>query len=211
MESTVPAPTSSDGWDMSGSRRRPTSGPTATTTPRWTPLPELEHQAATCLQVDNDGADIAGLSPVDLVELFQRGEAATLTGSNELSRTMANIVVVLIFGVFVAEGASAADWPLRLDRQLQRAVPAGLDRVPGLLLTMVGRAFSASPLVVRGSAPRLPALLLALVIPLAWLILQATSLGNAVLPVLFAFGILGRRMASGSAVADLPAAEAPAR
>ena len=51
------------------------------------------------MQVDNDGADIAGLSPVDLVELFQRGEAATLTGSNELSRTMANIVVVLIFGV----------------------------------------------------------------------------------------------------------------
>jgi hypothetical protein len=40
--------------------------------------------------------------------------------------------------------------------------------------------------------------------------LQATSLGNAVLPVMFAFGILGRGLASGS-VADLPAAEAPAR
>jgi hypothetical protein len=32
-----------------------------------------------------------------------------------------------------------------------------------------------------------------LVIPLAWLILLATSLGNALLPVMFAFGILGRR------------------
>jgi hypothetical protein len=55
-------------------------------------LPEIEHQAATCLQVDNDGADVAGLIPVELVELFQRGEAASLMGSNELSRTMANIV-----------------------------------------------------------------------------------------------------------------------
>jgi hypothetical protein len=55
---------------------------------------------------------------------------------------------------------------------------------------------------LRGSAPRLPALLLALAIPLAWLILQATSLGNAVLPVMYAFGILGRRLASGSAVAN---------
>lgn len=83
--------------------------------------------------------------------------------------------------------------------------------VPGLLLTMVGSTVLGMTLLVRGSAPRLPALLLALSIPLAWLILLATSLGNAVLPVMFAFGILGRRLASGSAVADLPAAEAPAR
>jgi len=83
--------------------------------------------------------------------------------------------------------------------------------VPGLVLTMVGSTVLGITLLVRGSAPRLPALLLALVIPLAWLILQATSLGNAVLPVMFAFGILGRRLASGSAVADLRAAETPAR
>ena len=83
--------------------------------------------------------------------------------------------------------------------------------VPGLLLTMVGSTVLGITLLVRGSAPRLPALLLALAIPLAWLILQATSLGNAVLPVMFAFGILGRRLAAGTAVADLPAAEAPAR
>jgi hypothetical protein len=50
-----------------------------------------------------------------------------------------------------------------------------------------------------------------LVIPLAWLILLATSLGNAVLPVMFAFGILGRRLPTGSAIADLSAAETPAR
>jgi hypothetical protein len=83
--------------------------------------------------------------------------------------------------------------------------------VPAFLLTMVGSTVLGLTLLVRGSAPRLPALLLALVIPLAWLILQATSLGSAVLPVMFAFGILGHQLASGSAVADLPAAETPAR
>ena len=81
--------------------------------------------------------------------------------------------------------------------------------VPTLLLTMVGSTVLGITLLVRGSAPRLPALLLALVIPLAWLILLATSLGNAVLPV---FGILGRRLASGSAVAGtLTPSEASAR
>jgi hypothetical protein len=84
--------------------------------------------------------------------------------------------------------------------------------VPALLLTMVGSTVLGITLLVRGSGPRLPALLLALVIPLAWLILLATSLGNAVLPVMFAFGILGRRLASGSAVAgSLTPSEASAR
>jgi hypothetical protein len=70
-------------------------------------------------------------------------------------------------------------------------------------LTMVGSTVLGITLLVRGSAPRLPALLLALAIPLAWVILLATSLGNAVLPVMFAFGILGRRLATGSVIADL--------
>ena len=56
-------------------------------------LPQIEH--------DNHGADVAGLTPVDLVELSQRGEASSLMGSNELSRTMAYILVLLIFGVFL--------------------------------------------------------------------------------------------------------------
>jgi hypothetical protein len=46
--------------------------------------------------------------------------------------------------------------------------------VPAFLLTMVGSTVLGLTLLVRGSAPGLPALLLALVIPLAWLILQAT-------------------------------------
>jgi hypothetical protein len=82
--------------------------------------------------------------------------------------------------------------------------------VPGLVLTMVGSTVLGITLLAQGSAPRLPALLLALAIPLAWLILQATSLGNAMLSVMFAFGIFGRRLATGSAAVDLPAAEAPA-
>jgi hypothetical protein len=64
-------------------------------------LPEIEHEAATCVQVHNDGADVAGLTPVDLVELFQRWGSVQFDGSNELSRTMAYIVVLLIFGVLV--------------------------------------------------------------------------------------------------------------
>ena len=43
--------------------------------------------------------------------------------------------------------------------------------------------------------PTLPAVLLALLIPLAFAILMVTSMGNAAPPVMFAFGILGRRIA----------------
>jgi hypothetical protein len=49
-----------------------------------------------------------------------------------------------------------------------------------------------------GRDTSLPTLLLTLVIPLAWLILRATSLCNPALPVMFVFGILGRRLALGS-------------
>jgi hypothetical protein len=41
------------------------------------------------------------------------------------------------------------------------------------------------------------------VIQPAWLILGATSLGNPALPVMFAFGIVGRRLALGSGIWDL--------
>jgi hypothetical protein len=49
-------------------------------------LPEIEHQAATCLQVDNDATDGAGLSPVDLVELFQRGRSGQPDGVERVGR-----------------------------------------------------------------------------------------------------------------------------
>jgi hypothetical protein len=50
-------------------------------------------------------------------------------------------------------------------------------------------------LLVKRFRPTLPAVLLALVIPLAFAILKVTSMGNAALPVMFAFGILGGRIA----------------
>ena len=81
--------------------------------------------------------------------------------------------------------------------------------VPGLLLTLVGSTVLGLTLLVRRSAPRLPALLLALAIPLALLITQVTSLGNAVLPVMFAFGITGRRLASGSATPETVSTAGP--
>ena len=50
-------------------------------------------------------------------------------------------------------------------------------------------------LLVKRFRPTLPAVLLALLIPLAIGILQVTSMGSVALPVMFAFGILGRRIA----------------
>jgi hypothetical protein len=57
-------------------------------------------------------------------------------------------------------------------------------------------------LVRRGLG--LPAWLLTLQIPLMIAISTVTSLGNVVLPICFAFGILGRRLASEAAEPTQP-------
>ncbi len=67
--------------------------------------------------------------------------------------------------------------------------------VPGLLLTLLGSTVLGIILLVKRFRPASAALLLALIIPLALGILQITSMGSAALPVMFAFGILGRRIA----------------
>ena len=67
--------------------------------------------------------------------------------------------------------------------------------VPGLLLMLLGSTVLGGTLLVKRFRPRLPAVLLLLIIPLGFLILEVTSLGNLALPVMFAFGILGRRLA----------------
>lgn len=67
--------------------------------------------------------------------------------------------------------------------------------VPGLLLTLLGSTVLGITLLVKRFRPVAPALLLALMIPLVIGILQVTSLGSAALPVMFAFGLLGRRIA----------------
>ena len=67
MEITAPTLMSSEGLDMSWLMSRPTSGP-RTDSAAALSLPEVEHKAAACLQVDDEGPDVAGLSPVELVE-----------------------------------------------------------------------------------------------------------------------------------------------
>jgi hypothetical protein len=68
--------------------------------------------------------------------------------------------------------------------------------VPFLLITMIGSTLLGIALLRRGIRPKLPAVLLALVIPSLIAISMVTSLGNVVLPIAFAFGILGRQMAA---------------
>ena len=67
--------------------------------------------------------------------------------------------------------------------------------VPGLLLTLLGSTVLGITLLAKRFRPTSAALLLALVIPLALGALQVTSMGSAALPVMFAFAVLGRRIA----------------
>jgi hypothetical protein len=68
-----------------------------------------------------------------------------------------------------------------------------LASLPFILLTMLGSSFLGIVLLRRGLG--LPAVLLALTFPLVFVISYVTSLGNIVLPIAFAFGILGRQIA----------------
>jgi hypothetical protein len=67
--------------------------------------------------------------------------------------------------------------------------------LPGLLLTLLGSTVLGITLLVKRFRPVLPGVLLAAMIPLAFAILQVTSMGSAALPVMFAFALLGRRIA----------------
>ena len=68
-----------------------------------------------------------------------------------------------------------------------------LASLPFILLTMLGSSFLGIVLLRRGFG--LPAVLLAATFPLMFVISAVTSLGSIVLPIAFAFGILGRRIA----------------
>lgn len=80
---------------------------------------------------------------------------------------------------------------------------------PAFFLMLLTATVLGVTLLVKRFRPVLPAVLLALMIPLAFGIVTVTSLGSAALPVMFAFGILGRRLAR---TADLtrPAPRTPA-
>lgn len=81
---------------------------------------------------------------------------------------------------------------------------AWLVTLPGFLLTMLSTTVLGGTLLVKRGRPVVPALLMLLVIPLAMAILQVTSMGSAALPVMFAFGLLGRRIARESAATSQP-------
>jgi hypothetical protein len=73
--------------------------------------------------------------------------------------------------------------------------------IPVILVTMLGSSVLGVVLARRGLGG--PAVLLALTFPLVFVISAVTSLGNVALPIAFAFGILGRRIAT----ADTPAGD----
>ncbi len=78
--------------------------------------------------------------------------------------------------------------------------------IPALLLTLIGSTFLGIVLIRRGFG--LPAWLLAATFPGFLVIPEFTSLGNVVLPIAFAFGLLGRRMAEGLTYSQIAPVEA---
>ena len=69
-----------------------------------------------------------------------------------------------------------------------------LASLPFVLLTVVSSTVLGVVLLAQGFRPRLPAVLLALTLPGAVVISMFTSMGSITLPILFAIGILGRRL-----------------
>ena len=78
--------------------------------------------------------------------------------------------------------------------------------VPSFLVIMVGTTVLGITLLRKGFRPRATSWMLALQIPLAVGILQVTSMGSAALPIMFAFAIVGRRLAAEVSAIEEPAA-----
>jgi hypothetical protein len=66
--------------------------------------------------------------------------------------------------------------------------------IPAFFITVVGSTMLGIALLRNRFEPRATSWLLALTIPMDLVILQFTSLGNAALPIMFAFAIVGRRI-----------------
>jgi hypothetical protein len=80
----------------------------------------------------------------------------------------------------------------------------------GLGLLLITVTALGVTLLVKRFRPVLPAVLLTLFFPLTIGITQVTSLGSAFLPIAFAFGILGRRIARAEAPTATTAERVPA-
>ena len=74
--------------------------------------------------------------------------------------------------------------------------------IPFMLITLIGSTMLGIALLRRGV--RLPAILLVAAIPGFIVIPLVTSLGNVILPIAFAFGVWGRRIARGQATTPAP-------
>lgn len=66
---------------------------------------------------------------------------------------------------------------------------------PALFLSVILSTVLGVTLLAKRFRPLTPAALMALVLPIAAVVSQVTSLGSVLLPVMLAFGILGRRIA----------------
>jgi hypothetical protein len=75
--------------------------------------------------------------------------------------------------------------------------------LPALLLVLIGSTLLGIALLRNRFTPRLPAWLLTITLPAAFVITEVTSMGNIALPVMFAFGILGHRIARSPAAVPL--------
>jgi hypothetical protein len=101
-----------------------------------------------------------------------------------------------------------------LSRLLPGSLPYALQSfllltIPGLLISLVGSTMLGIALLRNRFQPRATSWLLTLWIPLFIGIGQVTALGNAALPVGFAFGIAGRRIARETSSQPYPSPPKP--
>ena len=66
--------------------------------------------------------------------------------------------------------------------------------IPGVLLCWIGSTMLGITLIRRGFVPRVSAWLLALAIPISFVLELFTSMGSGALPEMFAFGIAGHQL-----------------
>jgi hypothetical protein len=86
-----------------------------------------------------------------------------------------------------------------------------LVSIPVILGVLVGSTLLGVCLLRSGFRPRTAAWLLTATLPAAFVITEFTSMGSIVLPIAFAFGIIGRRMARESERPETRTAASPVR
>ena len=119
-------------------------------------------------------------------------------------------VVLLGYGAAVASvfGGYWTQWTGEPNALLDIVFVASM---PAILVTLVGSTVLGIALVRNGFRPRSAAWLLMATFPLALVITSVTSMGNVVLPIAFAFGFIGRRLAADEPVPTTVPASVPAR